>query len=105
MLGALPRILFIALLLMLLLLACVGTAYAVIQVSKPVSATLTVLPNDMPEINGDVDANGKVELYDLALVASNFNLSPPRYPLADINLDGIVDIFDIVWVGINFGSS
>lgn len=79
-------------------------AYAIsIEVRKPLPAIVTVVPETIPAIAGDVDANGVVDIYDLRLVANSFNTTPPSYPPADINKDGIVDIFDLVIVGKNFG--
>ncbi len=52
---------------------------------------------------GDADGNRKIDLYDLVLVASNFNSRPPSDAKADINNDGAVDIVDLVLVAANFG--
>ena len=98
------RTLFVMLLVAILALTA-GVAYAAIQVSKPLPARVVVVPSTMPSIAGDVDANGTVDIVDLALVAANFNTSPPLYPLADVNEDGTVDILDLAQVGINFGKS
>ncbi len=51
-------------------------------------------------IAGDVNGDGQVDIFDLALVASAFGSSDPD---ADLNKDGLVNIFDLVLVGLNFG--
>lgn len=80
------------------------TAYAtLVEVKKSLPAVVAVVPETIPALAGDVDANGIVDIYDLRLVFNSFNTSPPAYPPADINKDGIVDIFDLVIVGKNFG--
>ena len=58
-------------------------------------------------LQGDVDNNCIVNIFDLAAVGLAFG-SHPGYPNwnsnADIVVDGIVNIFDLAAVGINFGS-
>jgi hypothetical protein len=64
---------------------------------------------------GDITADGKVDIFDIVIVALHFNHIPPydHWPPgtpdyfncfnADINNDGIIDIFDIVIVALHFG--
>jgi len=63
---------------------------------------------------GDITADGKVDIFDIVIVALHFNHIPPNDHLpgtsdyfacfnADINNDGIIDIFDIVIVALHFG--
>jgi hypothetical protein len=57
---------------------------------------------------GDVNADGIVDIFDIATVALAFGSTPsePNWnPVADINNDGIVDIFDIVVVALHFGET
>jgi len=57
-------------------------------------------------IKGDVNADGKVDLRDLVMVAKAYGTKPgqPRWnPNADINSDGKVDLHDLVTVIINYG--
>ncbi|MCW5849825.1 MAG: hypothetical protein KIT87_07055 [Anaerolineae bacterium] len=54
---------------------------------------------------GDANGDGSIDLYDMVLVAVNFNTRPAGNPQADINNDGAVDIVDLVLVGANFGYS
>jgi len=52
-------------------------------------------------IRGDVDCNGKVDVFDLRTVAAYYDLSSPvKY---DLTMDGTIDIFDLVVVATNFG--
>jgi outer membrane protein assembly factor BamB len=48
----------------------------------------------------DVNGDGKVDIFDLALVGQNFEKKTKE---ADVNGDGVVDIFDLVLVGQRFG--
>lgn len=50
---------------------------------------------------GDVDGNGRVDMFDLSLVGANMGntgsaIVPPE---ADQKIDGIVDVYDLVVVG------
>ena len=51
----------------------------------------------LPSI-GDIDGNGKVNILDLTLVASNLSVVTPANPNVDVNEDGIVNILDLVLV-------
>jgi hypothetical protein len=52
-------------------------------------------------IRGDVDCNGKVDVFDLRIVAAFYDQSTPvKY---DLTMDGIIDIFDLVTVASNLG--
>lgn len=52
-------------------------------------------------IRGDVDCNGKVDVFDLRTVAFYYDqFSPVKY---DLTMDGTIDIFDLVVVATNFG--
>ena len=53
----------------------------------------TELPADW-----DVNEDGKVNILDLTLVASNFNADVPANPRVDVNRDGNVNILDLVLV-------
>jgi hypothetical protein len=52
-------------------------------------------------IRGDVDCNGKVNVFDLRTVAACYDQTTPvKY---DLTVNGIIDIFDLVAVATNFG--
>lgn len=52
-------------------------------------------------IQGDVDCDGEVSIFDLRTVAAFYDLTEPaKY---DIKTDGIIDIFDLVVAATNFG--
>lgn len=53
---------------------------------------------------GDVDCNGKVDIFDVVLVAVRYGMANPE-PYYDINEDGKIDIFDIVSVAVNYGKT
>ena len=46
---------------------------------------------------GDVNLDGKVNIFDLVLVAKNF-AKTAFDPIADVNGDNLVNIFDLVFV-------
>ena len=56
-----------------------------------------IMAIQLPSI-GDIDGNGKVNILDLTLVASNFNVVTPTNPNVDVNEDGVVNILDLVLV-------
>ena len=53
-------------------------------------------PTAAPQLLGDVNRDGVVDISDLAIVGSNFGLTGQNS--ADVNRDGIVNIFDLVTV-------
>ena len=60
------------------------------------------------KIVGDINSDGKVDIKDIAAVASAFGSTPdhPRWnPEADINRDKVIDIKDIALVARNYGRS
>jgi hypothetical protein len=52
---------------------------------------------------GDLDADGDVDLADLALLLASFGCTPPQNCDADIDADGDVDLADLSFVLSNFG--
>jgi len=57
---------------------------------------------------GDINADCKIDIIDLATVGAAFASSPPSprwNPNADINTDGFVDIIDLVLVAAHFGQA
>lgn len=61
-----------------------------------------------PYIQGDVNHDTIVDIFDLVLVASAYGSTPedPNWnPNADINGDSIVDIFDLVIVATHYGET
>ena len=56
-----------------------------------------------PELKGDVNADGVVNIQDLVLVASSFGETGENS--ADINADGVVNIADLVLVAGALGAT
>jgi hypothetical protein len=60
----------------------------------------TILP-PVTLLGGDANGDCAVDLFDLVLVAVNYDSSPPLDPRADIDGDGTVFLFDLVLVARN----
>ena len=59
-----------------------------------------------PTIAGDINKDGNVNIFDIAIIAVAYGSTPQNStwnPIADINEDKIIDIFDLVFVAVNFG--
>ena len=59
-------------------------------------------------ITGDLNVDGRVDIYDVGIVAIAFGSKPgdPDWnPIANLNNDSIIDIFDVVTVATNFGKT
>jgi hypothetical protein len=52
---------------------------------------------------GDLNNDGRVDIFDVVIIGIAFNSSPPSDPRADVNKDGKVDIFDLVIVALHYG--
>jgi hypothetical protein len=56
-------------------------------------------------IPGDVNGDGKVDIFDLAAVGLSYGSKPGDSnwnPNADVHKDDKIDIFDLATVGVNF---
>ncbi|MCW5853609.1 MAG: S8 family serine peptidase, partial [Anaerolineae bacterium] len=54
-------------------------------------------------LGGDADRSGKVDIFDLVLIAGHYDEDvPPGDARADINADGHIGIFDLTIVGVNY---
>ena len=67
----------------------------------PSTPTPTATPTPIPG-RGDVNGDGQIDIFDLALVASRYGTNDP---IADVNGDGVVDIFDLSLIAANYGWS
>jgi len=82
----------------LLVLAVANPAWAAFfQIEKPVAATAMVT------FRGDVNRDGKVDIFDLVEVSTVFNTVVLVGEPADTNRDGKVNILDLALVGLQFG--
>ena len=59
---------------------------------------ITVVDNFMQYEKEDINKDGKIDIKDLACVASNYNKSVETVNIIDLNGDGIIDIYDLVIV-------
>ena len=82
-------------------LSCYRPAYAetTVRAGETIQLPYTVLPG------GDVNNDGKVNLYDLVSVGAAYRTTPPSNPAADCTNDGSVNLFDLVLVGSNYGKA
>ncbi len=53
-------------------------------------------------LTGDINEDGRVNILDLTLVASNLMTAAPTNPRVDVNGDGVVNILDLVLVAQHF---
>ena len=57
-------------------------------------------------IPGDADLDGKVDVFDLAILGNHYNLPGPwDWEHADFTGDGLVDVFDLGILGNNYGNA
>ncbi len=67
----------------------------------PSGSSIALPPVEL--LGGDVDADGRVGLFDLVRVGASFQTESPRDRATDLNDDGRVDLFDLVMVSRQFG--
>ncbi len=54
---------------------------------------------------GDVDKNGRVDIFDVAVVQTNYGkTSGATWAQGDFNADGAVNIFDVAMMQVNYGT-
>lgn len=61
-----------------------------------------LLSQFVPEIRGDVNLDGVVDISDLTILGLNWNLTGKSWSTADFNNDGVVDISDLTLLGLNW---
>ncbi len=62
----------------------------------------TTVLGDLVMLGGDAYGDNVIDILDLALVARNYDTSPPADDRADINANGAVDIYDLTLVSRNY---
>ena len=80
------------------------TCEAVIKsITRNIKITMTLLP---PVILGDLNADGKVNVWDLYLVARAFGTEPGDSswnPVADLDKNSVIDIIDLMKIAKEYG--
>jgi hypothetical protein len=72
-------------------------AQVIVEMGIPVSLPATQL------VAGDTNDDGRIDIADAALVASNFDANGVVTPTVDLNRDGRIDILDLAQIGASFG--
>jgi len=68
------------------------------DVNSKLSPEIDAISDVAPQMAGDVDMNGVVDVADLLLLIANFGEMPLGGPLADFNGDFMIDISDLLTV-------
>ncbi len=63
-----------------------------------------ILHNSHAATNADINGDGKVDVLDLSVLASNYGQSGKTFSQGDITGDGIVNVFDFSLLASNWGS-
>ncbi|MEM7228465.1 MAG: dockerin type I domain-containing protein [Planctomycetota bacterium] len=91
-------------------LQSIGLASVIqVRISNPMDSQFTpeidAIADVAPQIEGDVNFNGVVNIDDLLLVINDFGVSPPGGPASDVTRNGVVNIDDVLTVINNWSSS
>jgi hypothetical protein len=62
------------------------------------SPTPTPAPAPTTTVQADVNQDGKIDIFDLALVLFNFNKPVSSENKGDVNNDGVINIFDLILI-------
>jgi len=90
----------LTIILLISFLAIIILASSVLSVNSNLQASVRVL------LQGDVDGNCKVDIFDLAIVGLCYGQSAiGECSSADLNNDNKINIFDLATVGINYGKT
>ena len=87
----------------LLAIMVAGISYAAsVQFSRPIPSTITVNVISIQAL-ADIDGSGIVDDLDLEAIRAKLGTRPDGFLPEDINHDGIVDLFDLAIVARYFG--
>jgi hypothetical protein len=89
--------------------------YKISAYAQPVPLEANTADNSLDDgyvklvlIQGDINADNSVDIYDVLILASAFNSTPNNAnfnPNADLNSDGIVDMYDALLLAANYGKT
>jgi fibronectin-binding autotransporter adhesin len=82
--------------------AYTGLALGGHLVLKPTFTASSLVLKPLPAIDGDINLDGTVDIFDINSVSANWNTAGPA---GDANGDGIVNIFDINLISSNWGAT
>ncbi len=69
-----------------------------VNVGSKLSPEIDGVSDVAPQMAGDVDMNGVVDVNDLLVAVANFGLMPLGGPLADFNGDFVIDVSDLLTI-------
>ncbi|MHB9044657.1 MAG: PEP-CTERM sorting domain-containing protein [Pirellulales bacterium] len=74
-----------------------------------IDPTATVVPGGgsltrIPALAGDVDLDSDVDIFDVAVLQTNYGAKGVTWSEGDFNGDGNVDIFDVAMLQVNYGA-
>lgn len=72
--------------------------------NEQLSAGVSVSVANSPPKTGDINGDGKVDVFDLSILATNFGLGGRLLAHGDLNGDSVVNVFDLSILATNWGN-